>query len=147
MAVSARATASNLRTQGVVIRWSCPLALGLAAVGAGAQVSATVGFVGALLAVPLGLLAGFWTAAWFDAAAEALECEHAILDALHGVGNTLAQLSAAQRTKTLETLRMLGEHMVNGNGRNTDLLRTIAENTDSLTRLEPTEEAANVNRG
>lgn len=82
-------------------------------------------------------LFGFWSAAWFDAAADALDCVLAILDAVNGHANVSAQLStqlAGHQAQTIEALRMLGEHMIDRSSAATDLLRVVAENTESLAR-------------
>jgi hypothetical protein len=146
----ATATASNLRTQAVVVRWVGPVVCGGVALVAGAQSSPPAAFVAACFGAGLGWLAGFWTAAWFDAAAEALECGLAVLDSVKvtaSVANQLSSQIASQHARMLEALRMIGESMVNADTRNTELLRILAENTDALTRLETSEQPANVNRG
>jgi hypothetical protein len=134
---TARATASNLRQQGTVVRWTVPTAAAVIAAAAGVQVSSTTAIVATSLAVPVGLLLGFWSAAWFDAAADALDCGTAILDAINRQTNVSAQLSvqlAGHQAQTIEALRMLGEHMVERSTTATELLRVVAENTEALTR-------------
>lgn len=137
MTAATKATASNLRTQGTVVRWVFPIAAAVTAAAAGMQVSITTAIVVTSLAIPLGWLFGSWSAAWFDAAADALDCGVAILDAINRQTNVAAQLStqlAGHQAQTIEALRMLGEHMVDRSNVATELLRVVAENAESLAR-------------
>ena len=137
---------ASLRMQGAVLRWLTPLSIGVSATVSGAQISPTTAFVSACIAAPIGFVIGQWTAAWCDAAAEALDCEHEILVALNAMGNRLGPQLADQHSKTFELVRMIGEQMVDANTRSTELLRILAMNTDSLTRLESNERPANANQ-
>lgn len=137
MSTAARATTSNLRLQGTVVRWTSPIATAVIAASIGMQVSSTTAIVATSLAIPVGVLFGFWSAAWFDAAADALDCGLAILDAVNRHANVSAQLSAqlaGHQAQTIEALRMLGEHIIDRSSAATDLLRVVADNTESLAR-------------